>query len=347
MFDGDNVGWSAEEDRKLARMWCAEDPPRSTREIAADLDKSKSAVDRRVHALGLRGHKGDRAHYERMTGVSLDPVFKPVRVEPQQWPERRSLPKDEVKLLFWSDVHFPFQDDSSLCVMMQIAEDFQPDILVAGGDFFDFFELSDHRAPKDIEPDIQETLNQGVAHLAAMRGIKSVKEAWFLGGNHEDRWDRMMEKTRRDVRFRELLKIPSIRAAMEFEEIVGFDELGYEYIPYVESRPLVIDGLVFTHGDRTNKHVAMSMVQKYGKSVIFGHMHRIQNFTQRDLKGQDAGWCVGCLCTLDPHYSIMADWHQGFVTVTFSNGLFNVEQVRIHKDGEQSVALWRDQKYGG
>ena len=86
---------------------------------------------------------------------------------------------------------------------------------------------------------------------------------------------------------------------------------------------------------------------KYGKNVIFGHMHRVQNYTRRDLKGQEAGWCIGCLCTLDPHYDSFANWHQGFAVVNWrqvhGEWFFSVEQIRIH-DG---VAIWRDKVYQG
>lgn len=336
-----NVGWSESEDAKLARLWLAQDPPATMREIADELEKSKSAVDRRIAALGFRGHQGDRSLYERVTGVSLEPLIRPVRVGLPKQPEANKREGDRT-MLVWSDVHFPFQDDDALSVLRSVARDLKPDVLMCLGDVFDFHELSDHRPPRDQEPDLQETLNQGVQHLADMRAITGASECYFLGGNHEDRWDRLLIQARRDVRFRQLMRLPKIKRSMEFSEVVGFDELGYDYIPYTEGSSILYnDAIVMTHGDRTNKHVANSMLVKYGKNVMFGHMHRIQNFTSRDLKGQEAGWCIGCLCTLNPHYDTFADWHHGFAVVTWHDDLFNVEQIRIH-DG---TAIWRDTVY--
>lgn len=337
--------WSTPEDQKLARMWCADEPPRTIREIADELERSKSSVDRRITALGLRGHKGDRAHYETLTGVALEPVLRPVRVDLPEKPTR-SKGTSDYSVLVWGDVHFPFHSPSALSILRQIAVDLSPDRLVCLGDVFDFFEFSDHRPPADVEPDIQESLNLGVQHLADMRELSGASECHFLGGNHEDRWDRMLTKAAYDVRFRQLLQLPKIKRALDFKEVVGFEDLGYQYYPYTQGKPYVEnDALVYLHGIHTNKYVARSTMEKYGKSVIFGHMHRIQNYTKRDLKGQEAGWCVGCLCTLNPHYEPFADWHQGFAVVNWKHldgeWYFDVEQIRIH-DG---VAIWRDKVY--
>jgi|TARA_A100001037_G_scaffold38421_1_gene29579 DNA-binding Lrp family transcriptional regulator len=341
----DNIGWSAEEDRRLCRMYMAEDPPATIREIADELDKSKSAVDRRITALDLRGHKGDRAEYERITGITLDPIIKPVRVDMGSIPEPRPVGSD-YSMLVWSDVHYPFQDDKAVSVLEQIAADLRPRVLMCLGDIFDFHELSSHRAPRDDEDVFMDSLEAGAKHLARMREASQADHAYFRAGNHEDRWDRIMEQARKDIRFRQLLRLPKVRRALDFSEVVGFQELGYDYSPYMEGDILVWnDRLVFTHGDLTSKHTANAMIGKYGKSVMFGHMHRIQNFTKRDLKGQESGWCIGCLCDLDPHYNIFADWHQGFAIVHWKkikdDWFYDVEQVRIH-DG---VAFWRGKVY--
>ena len=344
MMDG-HVGWSIEEDRRLARMYMADDPPATIREIADELDKSKSSVDRRITALGFRGWKGSRSEYERITGVSLDPVIRAVRVELGSLPTPRPLGTD-YSMLVWSDVHYPFADRRAVDVIEQITADLKPRVLMCLGDIFDFYELSTHRGPKDDEDIFMDSLEEGSRHLARMREISGADHAYFRAGNHEDRWERTMEQARKDVRFRQLLRLPKVRKALEFEEVVGFEEMGYEYAPYMEGDILVWeDKLVLTHGDLTSKHTSMAMVGKYGKSVMFGHMHRINNFTKRDLKGQESGWCIGCLCQLDPHYNIFSDWQQGAAVVMWKKigkeWMYNVEQIRIH-DG---VAFWRDKVY--
>lgn len=342
-----NHDFSGAEDDKLFRSWCADEPSRTIREIADDLNRSKSAVDRRITSLGLRGYKGDRQHYEEHTGVSLDAAIRPVRVNLPVPPTGKAL-GNTYSTLVWGDIHYPYQDDAALSVLRQVARDLQPDALICIGDVFDFWELSDFRAPKDAEPDLQDTLNQGVEHLADMLAIARPSVAYILGGNHEDRWDRLLLKARQDPRFRQLLSLPKVRRSLDFAEVVGFKDLGYEYRPYVEGEYLLEhDRLLYTHGDRTGNWVTKGMLEKYGKNVIFGHMHRIQNYTKRDLKGQEAGWCIGCLCRLDPWYDNFANWHHGFAIVNWSKvgteWIFSVEQIRIH----EGVAIWRDKVYTG
>lgn len=339
--------WSEAEDRKLLRMYCADEPPRSIREIADELERSKSAVDRRITALGLRGHHGDRTEYEKQTGITLAPAIRPSRVERPARPGGKAL-GTAYSTLVWSDVHFPFHDPKALSVLRQVARDLKPKRLVCLGDVMDFWEISEHRGPRDMDGDLQGTIDAGVAHLSDMVAVSGAQDAVFLGGNHEDRWERLLDRARHDVRFRQLLSLPKVKRALDFAEVVGFEDLGYSYHPYTEGKPFIENGsLVYTHGTYTNKHVAQGTLSKYGKNVIFGHMHRIQNHTERDLKGQEAGWCIGCLCTLEPHYDPFANWHLGFAVVEWQQAAgqwyFNVEQVRIH-DG---VAIWRDRLYKG
>lgn len=339
--------WSEAEDRRLLRMYCADDPPRTIREIADELDRTKSAVDRRVVALGLRGHHGDRSEYERQTGVALAPVIRPSRVERPARPTGKSLGTD-YSTLVWSDVHFPFQDEAALGVLRQVARDLKPKRLVCLGDIMDFWEISDHRGPLNTEPELQATIDASVAHLSDMVALSGAEDAVFLGGNHEDRWARLLDRARNDIQFRQLLRLPKVQRALAFESVVGFEDLGYSYSPYAEGKPFIENGvLLYTHGSLTNKHCAEAHLSKYGKNVIFGHLHRIQNYTKRDLKGQEAGWCIGCLSTLDPHYEIFANWHHGFAVVSWKQvageWLFDVEQVRIHN----GTAIWRGRVYNG
>jgi hypothetical protein len=76
------------------------------------------------------------------------------------------------------------------------------------------------------------------------------------------------------------------------------------------------------------------MLETYGKSSMFGHTHKVQNWTGRNLKGQEASWNIGCLCDVNPHYMPFANWHQGFAVVywhqTGDGWLYDVNQVRIH-----------------
>ena len=170
----------------------------------------------------------------------------------------------------------------------------------------------------------------------------------YLHGNHEDRFDRLMADMQTNPKTLALMRLPKIRDVLNLDYILGLTENGWETHSYLEGdRFLLHDRLLCIHGYRANKYPTTAHLQQYGKSVVFGHSHRIQNFTSRDLRGTDGGWNMGCLCDLDPHWRSRPDWHQGFGVATWKQDdgdwYFNFEQVRIH-DG---VAIFRDKFYRG
>ena len=346
-----NSDWSASEDLRLAQMWLAEEPVRSIRDIADALLRSKSAVDRRLTALGFKGEKGNRVLYEKVTGVSLEPVIRPVVVEPAVAPVRRSQPAS-YSMLVWGDTHFPYQDDKAIDILYQITAELKPHSLVCIGDVFDFAALSTHRPPEEeTDEDFQTTINQGVQHLATMVKLAEPSECYFIQGNHEDRWDRLLLEARRDTRLRQIMQIPALRKALTFADVVGFEDMGYKYTAYTSTSAgrhqaeIFHNRLVIVHGDISNKWATRNMLDRYGTSVIFGHSHRIQNFTRRDLKGQESAWNIGCLCLLDQHYTKFTDWGHAFAVVDWTQidgkWYFNVDTIRIH-DG---MTVWRGKTY--
>lgn len=328
------ASWSIADDASLLQMRLAES--KSVPYIASKLGRSESAVYRRLKRLGKLAAKLNKA------------PLRPVVVRLPKAPAIKTKPVD-YSVLVWGDVHFPFHDPGALGILRSVASDIRPRKLVCLGDVFDFFELSDHRPPGSADPNLQATVEMGVQHLADIRNISKASEAFFLAGNHEDRWDRMLIKASTDPRFGQIFMLPALRSALSFPEVVGFQKLGYTFYPLTESPVFIENGqLVYTHEDcgRSSVWPTRGSLFRYGKNVIFGHRHIIQNFTRRDLKGQEASWCTGCLCTLEPHYMRFADWHHGFVVVNWKRRvpdkwIFHVEQIRIH-DG---VAIWRDRIY--
>lgn len=343
--------WTDAEEKRVAFLWCVED--RSTRDIALKVDRSKSAVYRRIQKLQLQGYKGDPSAYETLFFPDrVESVVKPV-VVPISPPTGVTSDRVDHVSIHWSDVHYPFQDDRAVDILMQIAHDISPSIVVDHGDSYDFWTLSPHRPPNERkldynQIDLQAQLNDTAEFLGTMLEIAQPERAIFMGGNHEDRWDRLMVDLKKDFRMRHLMNLDELNNLLDFGHISGIERMGYEYYPYTDHGDpvLLFNRLVLCHGDRTSRWVSRSMMEKYGKSVMFGHVHRIQNWTARNLKGQEAGWSIGCLCDINPHYLSYADWHQGFAVVEWSKDkdlgwLFDVHQIRIH----EGKAVFRGRKY--
>ena len=67
---------------------------------------------------------------------------------------------------------------------------------------------------------------------------------------------------------------------------------------------------------------------KSADNILVGHVHRTsQDFFIRPLDGSmTAGWSVGCLCDLNPHYAARNSWNHGFALVHLKkDGIFAVE----------------------
>lgn len=323
--------WTVADDARLFEMLA---DGLSQRDMSKSLHKSRSAIQRRVARMGNEEERGS---------------LVPVRPKIQRLKRRTFSSVDEI-ILHWGDTHMPFEDPRAVELLYQIARDAKPSQLVCIGDIFDFYQISSFLPPpaRRLHPDqvdLQDGITRGSSHLAQMLSIVSPKKAYFLGGNHEDRWDKMIRKMLTDNRMRHMLSLPKVEKVLKFEYIAGLEDIGYDYRPYDDPHLILHDRLLQKHGDRINKYVTRTELERYGISTMQGHNHRIQNFNRRDIRGVEGGYSIGCLCDLRVVYTQFTDWQQGFAISTWkktSDGWhFNVEQIRIN-DGR---AIWRDKLY--
>jgi predicted phosphodiesterase len=337
--------------------------------IGAKIGVNQRSVGRRLKRLGVDtarygGWRGQSHKYYELLGLEVPEQYKPrlIPKRPEYTPEqlkivdpslKRPESYDEVSL-HWSDTHFPFQDPAAIDCLYAVATDIWPTYLVMQGDLIDLWQISNHRPPLETklkmhQIDIQEAIDQAVEHLGIMSTMgKPGAEKVLLLGNHEDRFERNLAEMQLNSKTLALMRIPKIQETLNLDYILGLSDTGWAMHNYLEGdRYLLHDRLLCIHGYRSNMYSAKSHLQDYGKSVIFGHSHRIQNWTSRDLRGTDASWNMGCLCDLDPHWRQRPNWHQGFAVVSWrevdDEWLFNVEQVRIH----EGVAIFRDKIYRG
>ena len=343
--------WTPEMDQRLMELYLLEGL--NQEQIATIIGLSQDSVQRRCKKLDITGRKGDnRIYYQRMGEITdvEGPSFQPVRhviterVKPL-------VSKTHQTSLHWSDIHFPFHDPRAVNILYQIAEDLQPDTLVCHGDAADMWQLSNHRPPletklKADQIDVQETLVMVSEHLARMVELTNPRWKIFMMGNHEDRWNRLLGGIQQDQRYSQLLKIPKISEVLNLDYLLGLTEQGWQFNDYLEGdRTTLHDRLLVIHGYSSTIWASRAHLQSYGTNVMFGHSHRIQNFTKTDLNGSVSGWNIGCLCDLRPHWRQRPNWQQGFAVVNWSKidgkWLFQVEQIRIH-DG---VCIWRDKTY--
>jgi hypothetical protein len=333
-----DIDWTDELEKDVAYRWLVLD--HTTRRIAKDLYKSKSSVYRCIERLDLKGERGNVGLYEVLF-TKVTPVIRPVSIRARKAGKVLSDRVDHVSL-HTSDIHFPFQDNRALDVVYKVTEAVKPSILVDHGDAVDCYQLSTHRPPDERkmrpeEIDLQCNINDTAAHFALMHELAQPERSVYLGGNHEDRHERILGEMRRDPRMKHILSLEKVEEYLKWENIMGLDSLGIEYRSYHDhGDPVVLfDRIVLSHGHLVNKWVTRAMMDSYGKSTMFGHTHRIQNWTERNLKGQESSWNIGCLCDINPHYMPFANWHQGFAVIYWSKTdagwIYDVHQLRIHE----------------
>ncbi len=339
--------------QQLARMWLIQSV--SVRDIAEAFHISPSAAMRKLEKYGMKGKQGRVELYSEIYRETVESgeaaKIKPIQILIGTTPAAKPLSADDVSV-HWSDVHFPFEDPRAVEILYQITQDIQPSILAAQGDILDFWQLSDHRPPletklKPHQVDLQSNLEAAAQHLGVMSSLAQPNAEKFLTyGNHEDRWNRMLAEFQNNPRTRQLMMLPKINEVMNLDYQLGLKDAGWESFDYMGGRPKILnDRLLIIHGHKSTKWASRALLEDYGKSLLFGHSHRIQDFTKTYTTGQIAGWNIGCLCDTNPHWRPHTDWAQGFAVVTWkklgSKWYFNVEQVRIH----EGIGIYRDKIY--
>lgn len=218
-----------------------------------------------------------------------------------------------------NDVQIPWQDKRVLTLACDFIKDLKPHGIILNGDILDCYAISDYNKDPDrikswgIKREITEA-----GQLMAQ--FKDVKERWWLGGNHEDRWRRVQ------------WQFPAFRGMFQdFPAALHLEEHGFKWKPY--GGIVSLGKLLVTHGSLVSKHsaqTARSHYDKYGNSILVGHTHRLGVYYRTNSRGMHAAYENGCLCRLNPEYVQAPDWQQGLSIVhVMKNGYFNVQQVPI------------------
>lgn len=192
---------------------------------------------------------------------------------------------------------------------MDFAVDFQPDEIVILGDFFDVACVS--RFDQDPRKDhrfLSDELAYGISYVKELDRLFHKSRFVFLEGNHEIRIKHYLFKN-----------APKISDRIDMKQILGIPDR-WHYLPYGRNGHYKHGNWVAFHGSIFNKHVAASMVQKYGANIIFGHVHRIQEFYNTlfrgdVLKAMSCGW-LGDETEAD-YIKDFPDWQKGFAVGYF------------------------------
>lgn len=224
-----------------------------------------------------------------------------------------------------SDVHFPFHDKEALTSALRYLYKKEVDILILNGDIVDFMSVSKFRK-RLRHRNLQRERDFAVRQFEIIRTIFRDTKIIFKAGNHEERLQVYLQE-----------KAQELEELEEFDlrRFLRLDELGFIL---VEDAQIIRAGyLDIIHGHEYKSfasiNIAISYLRKTFHNVLLGHVHRRQEDTIRNSRGETVGaFCVGCLCHLRPEYQRKNNWQHGFAYVElYKDGFFTVENKVIEQ----------------
>jgi len=247
-------------------------------------------------------------------------------MSPKESETRLKTPTSPVlRGLIIPDVHAPYHDGKAYACLKTVAKKWRPDVAVCLGDFADFVAVSSHpKDPSRILPFPEEVAGVNVALDELDSVLARCPTKYYLEGNHETRLERYMLK-----------QAPEVRNWVDWRDMLRLDQRGWRVTPYKSS--LELGHLTLTHDlGRCGMHAAKESLNDLGKSVAFGHTHRMQVIYQGKVAGDrhvgaTLGW-LGDPEAIDYRHRDMVrrDWQHGFgVVYWLANGEFWLNAIPI------------------
>jgi len=175
------------------------------------------------------------------------------------------------KVLILPDIHTPKEHKPSLNAALLFADDFKPDYCIQLGDLCDFnslsrFDVVRERDLVSLQYEI-DSANEMLDRIEKAVGPKCRKI--LTEGNHDQR----PEKYRLNSWDKNIQKIWG-RRLDNGAKLYGLRVRGWDFHEY--GRIFRLGHAHFTHGWFTNAHHAKKTVQRWFKTIFYGHTHTWQ-----------------------------------------------------------------------
>jgi predicted phosphodiesterase len=162
-----------------------------------------------------------------------------------------------------SDMHIPFHDPEVWAAKLAIIKRLRPDVVVIIGDLFDFYAASSFPKNPQRKFRVIDEVNEGLPLLDQLEELR-VPNVFYLEGNHEERLGRAV-----------VSMAPQLHGMVKtLPEIARVAERGWHWVPY--KRSISIGKMRFSHDfTRCGVNAARQSLLDVGKSITFGHTHRL------------------------------------------------------------------------
>jgi len=232
-----------------------------------------------------------------------------------------------MRIVVYSDIHCPFQDDRAVDVVNSFCRWFKPHVVVLIGDTADFYAISKFdKSPRRATGGA--FIDEMIVTRRILKGIRDANpkaRIIYIVGNHEFRLRKFLNNM--------IIKTPSLADIFGLtgidtdnilEEVLPIREFGIELVDLNKDIAKFTDNFIqlgdlfIGHWNRVNKHsayTAKNLVADKGVSLIQGHTHRLGTHVKSTLGGILEAHEIGCLCDLQPQYTCKQDWQHGFAII--------------------------------
>jgi hypothetical protein len=248
-----------------------------------------------------------------------------VQLDPdREWlPAPKPVKRAEGEPFRWAwmgDHHFPYVDWGLLQTGHAFLEDFQPHLVVIGGDLLNNGQWARHRSRPRFVEEANEGIRGAGGELRKIRDILPNSQIVWLPGNH-DQWieQRLIEDQSAALNTR---GYSDQYDALDIRRLLDIDPIHVEYVDKDWDLAYfpITDKFVATHGTATGKNAADQMFAKLTGSSIHGHSHRGKmTFKTRHNPATDETDCnvaIEAMMMARHHegmgYANQPDWMQGF-----------------------------------
>lgn len=247
------------------------------------------------------------------------------------------------------DSHGSHIDWPAANAMLADAKVIDPHEIVLLGDHLDAggtFSTHQRSYTNEMTESYEEDCEQANLFLDRLQqACPRAKDIHYIEGNHEahiERWASRNYQSHRDaVAFLER-EGPAGRLRLRDRGIAYYRRSVF-YQGLAIPGCIKLDKCFFVHGISHAKHADSIHLQRFGASVVFGHIHRSMGRVERTVtSGGHGAWCPGTLAKLQPLYKHTqpSDWSHGYaVQEVLNSGHF--EHTNVPVFGDRTIASIR------
>lgn len=239
--------------------------------------------------------------------------------------------KKKLKLsVLWPDSHISSHDRRAFKLVHRILRELKPDEICILGDFGDVFHLSSHGKEAAIQGYFLNEINEINAELDKFDLYYPNAKKVYICGNHEHRMERYINE-----------KCPELFGVTQYDHLIKIpSRKNWKFIPYGPNQAYKVLGSKLTARHEPLSSSAKATASKALCSLIYGHIHRIEESHIVGLDGTNhvcfsVGWLGNK--SYDKVFGYVKSQHQwqmgfGLVYVDPETKYFYHQKIHILED---------------